>query len=303
MDRQRRYKPFKLKEEIAISKIYSFHYIELTKDYVYRGEKHDFWELVYVDKGEVEIVIDGHSRTFTQGEMVFYAPNVFHSLKCNHRTPPNLFIVSFDCKSEAMQYFTHKSLRLSNEECELLSIIIEEGLRVFFTPPRKRHKKNQPLRSIDKVANPPFGSEQLLKVNLEALLIRFYRNGVDNLPVPKRLTITKETEEKGLAARLESYIQEHLTESLTLKQIGNDFSLSKTHITSVFKKYNGCGIMEYWTRLRIEKAKLLIREETCNVTEISERLGYASVHYFSRQFKNITGISPTAYLRRLKAIL
>ncbi|MDF2648837.1 MAG: AraC family transcriptional regulator [Paenibacillus sp.] len=301
--RERRYKFFKLTEEITIHKIYSFHYIELTKDYVYKGEKHDFWELVYVDKGEVEIVIEGNSRIFKQGDMVFYAPNVFHSLKCNHRTPPNLFIVSFECKSEAMQYFANQSLRLGNEESQLLSIMIEEGSRVFTTPPRKRHRKNQPLQSIEKVANPYFGSEQLLKIYLEALLIRFYRNGMEHLPVPKRLTITKETEEKGLSAKLERYIEEHMAEPLTLKQICNDFALSKTHITSVFRKYNDCGIMEHWARLRIEKAKLLIREETCNVTEISERLGYTSVHYFSRQFKKITGMSPTAYLRRLKAIL
>ncbi|MDF2661286.1 MAG: AraC family transcriptional regulator [Paenibacillus sp.] len=55
------------------------------------------------------------------------------------------------------------------------------------------------------------------------------------------------------------------------------------------------------SKLRIERAKQHIREDTCNVTEIAERLGYTSIHYFSRQFKKATGMAPSEYLKTMKA--
>ncbi len=46
----------------------------------------------------------------------------------------------------------------------------------------------------------------------------------------------------------------------------------------------------------------MIRDEQMNFTQISESLGYSSIHYFSRQFKNITGMTPSEYASSIRAI-
>ena len=51
-----------LKNEFAVKKIYTLHYFEYSKNFIFSGEKHNFWEFLYVDKGEVEIIAD--DRTF-----------------------------------------------------------------------------------------------------------------------------------------------------------------------------------------------------------------------------------------------
>lgn len=288
----RHYVPFHLKEEFVIKKLYSFHYTELVKDYVYPGEKHDFWEFLYVDKGEAEVVTGQYTYELKQGEIVFYAPNAFHSLRCNRTSPANIFIVSFDCQSEAMRFFTNRSLRLGDEERKLLSVIIAEGQRVF---------RRDPGKGLQKIEQPYFGSEQFLKIHLEALLIQLIRKELEAKSEPKLSPVTKEREEQRLAVRIERYLQERVTERLTLEQISADFALSETYIRKVFRQYAGCSVMEYVSRLKIEQAKLLIRQETYTVSEIAEKLGYGSIHYFSRQFKQKTGMPPSEYLRSLKA--
>ena len=54
--------------------------------------------------------------------------------------------------------------------------------------------------------------------------------------------------------------------------------------------------------MKIEEAKRMIREGGCNMTEISDRLGYSSVHYFSRQFKKLAAMSPTAYESSIRSL-
>ena len=100
-----------LKEEIIIKKIVTIHYFEYAKDYVFTGESHNFWELVYVDKGEIEVMADTVGYKLKQGEMIFHKPNEFHNVWANGTIAPNLVIISFECKSKAMQFFNEKILQ------------------------------------------------------------------------------------------------------------------------------------------------------------------------------------------------
>ena len=303
-----RYRHIVLKEQIRVTKIYSFHYNELNKDYVYPGERHKFWEFLYVDKGEVEVVTGPGTFLLKQGDIVFYSPNEFHSLRCNGKVPPNIFIVAFDCPSEPMRFFTQKSLSLGNDERKILSRMIEEGNRLFAVPitrPRPQPAGPNSARAVKhhltRKAKPPFASEQLIKIYLEMLLIQLIRNGQERTSKPKLTAITKEKEQLGLAEQIVAYLEAHIAERPTLEKLCNEFSLSKTHLRAIFREHTGVSIMEYIVRLRTDLAKQMIREETRNLTEIAEQLGYSSIHYFSRQFKQTTGMSPSEYLKTVQA--
>ena len=65
----------------------------------------------------------------------------------------------------------------------------------------------------------------------------------------------------------------------------------------------GMGVMTYFRNAKIDYAKILIREANFNITQISEKLGYSGIDKFSRQFKAVTGMSPTEYARSVKAHL
>ena len=67
------------------------HYYEFDQTFHFKGEKHDFWEMIYVDKGSVEIQSDDDIIILNQGELAFHAPNEFHSVKAKDSSP-NFFV-------------------------------------------------------------------------------------------------------------------------------------------------------------------------------------------------------------------
>lgn len=93
----------KFKQEFKIEALVSLHYFEFAKDFVFRGERHNFWELLYVDKGDVEVMADSIGYKLTQGDLIFHKPNEFHSVWANRKIAPNIIVISFICRSEAMK--------------------------------------------------------------------------------------------------------------------------------------------------------------------------------------------------------
>lgn len=68
------YTPLELERPLAIDRIYSVHYFEYGPDYAFVGESHDFWELVYADKGEVYVTAGEEEKLLKKGQMIFHQP-------------------------------------------------------------------------------------------------------------------------------------------------------------------------------------------------------------------------------------
>lgn len=105
----------------------------------------------------------------------------------------------------------------------------------------------------------------------------------------------KSPEDGRIWHSLLSYLQSRLNTSLTLSQICHDNSISRSRLEKIFQEKAGCGAMTFFSRMKIEAAKELIRSGGMNDTQIAAALGYSSVHYFSRQFKKGTKMTPTQY--------
>lgn len=281
-----------LKMSLVINKVITMHYFEFGKDYSFNGEKHDFWEFLYVDRGEVEVHADDHRYLLKQGSIIFHKPNEFHSFYATKGKAPNLIVMTFDCHSKAMQYFEQKVLHLEDEERNLLAQIVREGQQAFEFP------FGHPL-----VRRPdaPVGSEQMIQSYLEILLVRLLRKSAQAEAETPLSTGAKEKSVHDLTNRVMNYMEQHIDAQLTLNEISQVFCVGKTQLKDLFKKHTTYTLMEYFAKLKIDQAKILIREETYNFTEISRKLGFSSVHYFSKAFKKATLMSPSEYARTVKS--
>lgn len=92
-----------------------------------------------------------------------------------------------------------------------------------------------------------------------------------------------------------AYINKYYHTNLTLGEVADICNLSQFHFSRIFKQQYGVNFIEYITNLRIYKAKQLLLESGVTIDEISEKVGYKEVSYFSKTFKKITGISPSEY--------
>ncbi|MHA6485508.1 helix-turn-helix domain-containing protein [Paenibacillus sp. strain BS8-2] len=276
--------------------IISLHYFEFSKDFAFEGEKHDFWEFVYVDKGEIEVFADTEGYCLHQGDVIFHKPNEFHGVWANRRIAPNVIIISFVCHSKEMAFFENKIFTLNNSECEMLAQLMKNGFAAFHPPfddPRNH--------TLTRRADASIGSEQLIKLYLEMFLIRL-RETNDLTKREQRLSApTKQRSEAELVNRMLVYMEQHLYGEIRLEQVYKTFNLSKSHALTIFKAQTGEGIMKYYRKLKIEQAKKMIREQRHNFTEIADLLHYSSVHTFSRHFKSFTGMSPSEYARTVIA--
>ncbi len=100
-----------------------------------------------------------------------------------------------------------------------------------------------------------------------------------------------------LAMRAAARLSEDLTNAPSIAEIAQQASCTPDHLTRVFSKVMGMSPQAYLVQRRIDRAKQLLRETGLTVSQIADVLGYRDVYFFSRQFKQKSGWTPTEYRR------
>ena len=292
------YESIQLEQPIVVNKIVTIHYFEYMSDFYYPGEVHDFWEILCVDKGELEVVAGKKQFSLKKDQIIFHKPNEFHSLKANGIIAPNLFVISFLCNSKYMQFFENKILYINDNERQLIAQIIIEAKKTF------SNQLNDPyFEKLIRYDNVPFASEQLIKIYLETILINLFRryNARDPMEMIYPNTIKKKNDTETFQQILD-YMNNNIQEHVTIEQICRDNLIGRSSLQSMFASKFNCGVIDYFIKLKIDMAKQLVRDNHMNFTQIADYLGYSSIHYFSRQFKKTTGMTPSEYSSSIKIL-
>ncbi|NLK94228.1 MAG: helix-turn-helix transcriptional regulator [Clostridiales bacterium] len=95
--------------------------------------------------------------------------------------------------------------------------------------------------------------------------------------------------------KIVSYLYTHIENHLSLEEIAEDLKISTGYLSSCFKKNMGISVMNYYKKIKIERAKSLLLSSNKSILEISTLLGFCDQCHFSKTFKSIVGISPTKY--------
>ena len=277
----------KFNNTINISKIVTVHYYEFDQNFSFKGETHDFWEMVYVDKGKVLVKSDEKELILEQEEIIFHKPNEFHAIKA-HASSPDFFVVSFVCNSQAMKRFNFFHTTLDKTLKPILASIIYEAEKTYVI------KKNDvELTKLSLREDAPIGGEQLVKTYLEQLLIMLLRQISDKSAT--EIFPSKENLENDIVRTIKNYINDNVREKITLPKICNSLGYGKSYLCKVFKELSGNSICEYANDKKIEYAKRLVRDDNMNFSEISDYLSFDNPQYFSRVFKRITGMTPSEF--------
>ena len=252
------------------------------------GESHDFWEIIYVESGTFEVSVDNNMYTVEEGQIIIYAPNAFH--RATESSIVKLNIVSFDSTSEAMSFFANKVITLSGKQRQILSQILSIGEKSFKRLSNDaQHKGIVPREETDNF------TLQVLKNQLELLLIDIYEKNGSTCSKPKGFNY--ENHSSNTFDELTHYLQSHISETLSLEDICNDCAISLSTLKKVCKSQCGMPPMSYYISLKLDAAKTMICNTDLNFTQISERLGFSTVQYFSKLFKDRVGVSPSEYAK------
>jgi AraC-like DNA-binding protein len=276
------YQPIPIKNLLHVNAIPTMYYFSYTPDFISRWDVHDFWELIYVDQGNT--VIDTEERTFplNSGQVILHRPNLRHRIRCDGVHTANVFIITFVCRSAALKRFGADPIALPSAARPLIVSLLEDGIRTLDC-----------RNWLVPLPDAPLGGEQIIRLYLEMLLIHLLRTEEHQAATPEQISLPSASE-RHLTHDIMAYLDEHVYEQVTIEQLCNAFHYRKSRLCALFKEHTGKTIIAYFTERKIETSKELMRKGA-SVGQAAALLQFDTPQYFSRVFKNYTGLSPRAY--------
>lgn len=251
------------------------------------GETHDFWEFIYVNEGVFEVLVDNKPYVVKEGQMITYSPLSFH--KGSKPNIAKLSIVSFESTSGIMSYFANKVITLSGKQRQLLSQVISLGKKCF-----KSASPNLGLKGMVKREDVDAITLQSLKNQLEIFLIDVYES--ESL---KPSSLNCDTRNNNSFDLLTKYLKANIGKAVTLEEICDNCALSIYQLRKLCQSQCGMSPMSYFISLKIDAAKDMICDTNLSFTQISDSLGFTTVHYFSKLFKDKVGVTPSEYAKSM----
>jgi AraC-like DNA-binding protein len=99
------------------------------------------------------------------------------------------------------------------------------------------------------------------------------------------------------------YLSTQYAEPITIELMAEAFGYNRAYLSTLFKKHTGLTPATFLLRLRIDKARLLLRErQELTIEQIASSVGFHDPLYFSKQFKRLYGMSPTDYRDAMKRL-
>lgn len=95
------------------------------------------------------------------------------------------------------------------------------------------------------------------------------------------------------------YINKNCSIDISLEQMSNILNISKPYLHKIFKQYTGVTPLQYLQDTRMSAAKDLLKKTELSIQDVAFKVGYKDQRYFSRIFKNATGLSPSAWRKQL----
>lgn len=263
-----------ISSSLYISEIYTKFYQEKGTNYNFSGEKHSYWELTYVDKGELLTTIDGVSYHLKQGDLIFYAPMQFHTQSTFEKISSSYLTINFKMNFNHADLLCNKIFSLKRDSYFIVTKLIEE------------------------LSNDNLYSNDLSLCYLKQLIIQMLRLNNSHFH-SKPTTHMQQTYENELLNDILLYIDNNIYEKISVSTLCEHFCISTSMLHSLFRKNMNNTAKNYINELKLSKSKELIRNSTHTLSEISEMLGFSSIHYFSKKFKSYFNISPTEYSKSI----
>lgn len=247
---------------------------------------HTFFEFVYIDHGFALHTCNKVTSIVSEGDWFLIRPNEPH----NYISAYNTLLYNCLFEAEALQDSMDMFLSLPGMKEVLLSQSPFEKLNLDYT--QRLKLKTCLNKMMAERQERKLGWELKLKSLLEDFLVfyaRVYHESSNILP-ENNANFSK-------IYNVLKYVEEHCTANMTVKDMAQVAQLSPDYMAKLFKASMGLTPAEYARNFRIAKSMELLENTDRPVAQIAAELGFSDSSVFSRLFKQVAGISPTAFKR------
>lgn len=257
-----------------VKEILGYYYQVRNANYTFPGEQHEYWELTFIDNGALATTVDEEPYELKEMDLILYAPGQYHTQKTGHSQSCSYMTILFEMDMQDSYLITNRVYHAQRD--------IHNALNEFIK-----------VSNHDMLYN-----NELMLCYLKQLIIKVLQYDFLNSS-PIASTPMQQRFENELLNEIVIYINDKIYEQLTIEEICHKFSVSRSSLQTLFKNNLDVAPKQYISDLKLKKSKLLIKESMYTISEISNMLGFTSIHYFSRKFKQQFGITPTDYAKTL----
>lgn len=262
--------------QLECEKLYTFFYQESAHDFYFRGERHEPYEMVYVDKGKLHNVVNGQDHLLEQQDLMLIGSNDWHIQYADY--PVSFLTLSFSTKNALPPCLINRRLTLPPNLRNTIRLMLQE-------------REQQNLYAYD-----------YLESLLRGLLIELTRMVLDKKPAHETSASLPSTAraENQIVDEAVQIISQRICEKITLEDLADAVHVSVSYLCRIFNSHIGLPPGKYITRIRLEECKTLLREGEYSMGGIARRMGFSSAQHFSKQFRRYFGITPTEYVKSLR---
>ena len=265
-----------LVSKMNLKEIFTCFYQVRKSNYTFPGESHDYYELTYIDHGTLDTTVDGHSYRLSKYDLILYYPGQFHTQSTDSQSTCSYLTITFDMDNKLPGDLKNRVFHTRKDIYQVLSEFM------------KSIQSDGHLNS------------ELVLLYLKQILILLYQFDDE---VEESISITanpmQEHYESTLLNEILVFINNNVYKQFTVEDLCTKFSISRSSLQNLFKSNIHITPKQYISNVKLNQAKIMIHEHNQTISEISDILGFTSIHYFSRKFKLQYGISPTDYAKSI----
>jgi AraC family transcriptional regulator of arabinose operon len=249
--------------------INTFAYVECGIDWNVEDRLIPDYDIWYIKKGRGELFVNGERFSIKPGCMYFFRPG--DRISATQNLGQNLSVYYCHFQTDVHWFFPQLQVK---QGCYVKDLRVEfhlfQGLEL---------QENGHLTPED---------QRLMLVMVFHLLFKakamsFYSQSISAQDLPRF--------EKALI-----FMNDHISETIELSDLEELLGLEKSGVNKVFKSITGMSTMHFFTQLRVNKAKLLLRK-SYSISQVAQDLGYSDLFTFSKVFKRHTGMTPSFYTK------
>lgn len=256
---------------------------EICCEHGYAIEMHEQYvhEVTYIISGSGCSHVDGVRIPLKEGDVLMCSMGHQHAIEAAERDILRYAYIGFRFRETA-----------DFEGLDMLKMYYEQP----YILARDRNDVLDPfLNAIGELySKPPFWY-QMLEGYCEQIVIQAVRNS----RLVDRKWPERKMEQRSVSSevyKIIQYVGENVEEIKSVREIADTLCYNYTYLSHFFTKVTGTTLQKYISQKKIERARQLLKYGEFSVTEIAERLNYESVQSFSKAFRRVMGVSPTAYL-------
>ncbi len=278
------WKPYKIETEFKITEFYSAFDRKCGEGFMFKGESHDFWEIVYVIDGSIIVSADERVVKLSKNQLLFHKPMEFHTQSIHGDGSAHIFIMSFSVEGDFMEKYARKIIHLKPERSkEIIGIL--DFLRHYN---KTKDVAPSPVAFLQNIKDDKCYAQKLKNLTENFLI------NISSAQSEENLVLSSETK---IYRNAMSIIDENVGENLTVFEIAQMCNVSEAYLKKIFAKYAGIGVHSCVLKSKLTYAKQLL-DSGVSVSSVAEKLSFSTANYFSIVFRRETGMSPREYKNR-----